>query len=169
MTNAQIVALGVRLFAIWLAFYLLRHVPAMWVFGNQQPDSGFNATVVVVSVVLVLLTIALWMFPLAVARKLLPTATLDQPTPLPVEQLERAGFCLLGLWVLTEAVPRLIYAAVMFFYSRRPDPSVDLGPSYYADLIYSAVTLILGVWLLLGAKGLLGVLRWARSAGSGSS
>lgn len=109
MTNAQIVALGVRLFSIWVVLYLFGHTPGLWTFiehGKSGSGAGF---VVTVSAVLVFAAVGLWFFPLAVARKLLPKATLDQPTPLPVEDVQRAGFCLLGLWVLTESVPDLIW------------------------------------------------------------
>ena len=167
MTNAQIVALGVRLFAVWLGFYVLQQIPQMWVFANRGTADAFILMLAVVTyLVLIALTVVLWKFPLAVARKLLPVATLDQPTPLPVEQLEHAGFCLLGLWILAETVPSLVHAAVMFSYSRGLNPSVELNASYYAHLAYSGAGLAIGVWLLFGARGLLGVLRWARTAGT---
>ena len=78
MTNAQVVALAVRLFCIWLAIYVLRHAPALWYLNtNQMPDAGAAGAVIVVSIVMIVIAIALWFFPLAVARTLLPKATLD--------------------------------------------------------------------------------------------
>ena len=168
MTNAQVVALGVRLFCIWLALYLLRHAPALWSLNTEQfPDSGAAAAVIIVTIVLVAATIGLWSFPLAVARKLIPKATLDQPTPLPIDQLQSAGFCLLGLWVLTEAVPRLVSITFIVYHSTRPNAMVALEPHNYAAIAQTLVALVIGAWLLFGARGLLGVIRWARTAGTG--
>ena len=166
MTNAQIVALGVRLFSIWLVLYMLGQMPSLWAFVKQgKPDPISTALVMGVSAVLILVAIGLWNFPLAVARKLLPNATLDQPTPLPVEQIQRAGFCLLGLWVLTKSVPDLTYQAVLFVTSARQNGPVTFDEGAYPYVAHSIVELLIGVWLLLGARGLLGVLRWARTAG----
>jgi hypothetical protein len=167
VSNAQIVALGVRLFSIWVVLYLFGHTPGLWTFvkqGNSQ-DAG-AALVIAVVVILLLVAIGLWLFPLAVARKLLPNPTLDQPTALPVEQLERAGFCLLGLWMLTEAVPGLVHQAALFVISDPQGPLV-LDENAYPYVAHNTAELLIGVWLLLGARGLLGVLRWARTAGGG--
>jgi hypothetical protein len=168
MTNAQVVALGVRLFSIWLALYLVRHVPAMWSLNTQQfPDSGAAAAVVIVSFILIAVAVSLWFFPLTVARKLIPKATLDQPTPLPIDQLQSAGFCLLGLWVLTEAVPRSVYITFIVYHSTRPNAMVALEPHNYAAIAQTVIELAVGLWLLFGARGLLRVIRWARTAGTG--
>jgi len=167
VTNAQIVALGVRLFSIWVVLYLFGHAPGLWTFiehGKSGSGAGF---VVTVSAILVLAAVGLWFFPLAVARKLLPKATLDQPTPLPVEEVQRTGFCLLGLWVLTESVPDLIYYAVAFAVSTSASALMSFEKNSYANVAHTIVEFVIGVWLLLGARGLLGVLRWARTAGTG--
>ena len=168
MTNAQVVALGIRLFCIWLALYLVRHAAALWSLNTEQfPDSSAAAAVVIVSIILIAVTMALWFFPLAVARKLIPNATLDQPTPLPIDQLQSAGFCLLGLWVLTEAIPRLAYISFIVYHSTRPNAMVALEPHNYAAIAQTVGALLVGLWLLFGARGLLGVIRWARTAGTG--
>ena len=168
MTNAQVVALGVRLFCIWLALYLVRHVPALWSLNARQfPDSGAAAAVVIVIIILIAVTIALWFFPLTVARNLIPKATLDQPTPLPIDQFQSAGFCLLGLWALTEAVPRFVYMIFIVYHSTRPNAMVALEPHNYAAIAQTVVELAVGLWLLFGARGLLGVIRSARRAGTG--
>jgi hypothetical protein len=163
VTNAQIVAVGIRLFCIWLAVYLFRDVPALWSARKGQfLDVG---AVVVVAVVVAVVLIALWMFPLTVAGKLLPKAALNEPSQLPVDQVERAGFCLLGLWMLTEAIPSLFYYAVMVYEYARPDVRPELRAENVAGLLHTAVQLGLGIWLLFGARGLLGLIRWARTAG----
>ena len=166
MTNAQIVALGVRLFSIWVMLYLFAHTPGLWTFIDYGKSGGAGAGfVVAVSLVLALAAVGLWFFPLAVARKLLPTATLDQPTALPVEQAQRAGFCLLGLWVLAESVPDLVFYAVVFVSPAREGVPMPFDTDAYPRVAHSVAEFIIGVWLVLGARGLLGILRWARTVG----
>jgi hypothetical protein len=167
MTNAQIVGLGVRLFAIWLAIYVVRQTPG-FIFVNSRDVTGSGVVIVTITVAIVLLFIcvALWRSPLAVARKLIPQPTLDQPSRLPVEQLQTVAFCLLGLWLLTEALPHAAYVATIVYHSWRPNASVGLSPWEYANIAQVFTELIIGLWLLFGAKGLLGILRWARHAGT---
>jgi hypothetical protein len=167
MTNAQIVALGVRLFCVWLAVYLLRQMPGLWGITTEGlPDTAAAMAVAGFTGVMILLIVGLWLFPLFIARKLLPQSTLDQPTPLPLEQAQRVGFCLLGLWLLTEALPRMVYAVVMVYYSAQPNTATPLQPHNYAGMAQMLIELCLGIWLLFGARGLAGLLRWARVAGT---
>jgi hypothetical protein len=168
MNIAQVVALGIRLFCIWLAMYLLARVPDALLLRYAR--DGWNSVAVgnlVIFIILIGATIALWWFPLAVARKLLPKATLDQPTSLPIDQVQSAGFCLLGLWLLTEAIPPAFYVAVLIYYATRPNAMIVLEPHNYAAIVRMLVEFGLGFWLLFGARGLLGIVQWARSAGAG--
>jgi hypothetical protein len=168
VTNTQIVAIGIRLFCVWLAIYVIRDLPGLWSLNDRQYADGSAtaiSTVIIVLVIVVALIVALWSFPLTVARKLLPRSALDEPARVP-GQIERAGFCLLGLWLLTQAIPSLFYYAVMVYHFSRPDARVDLRTENFASLLHTAIELGLGIWLLFGAKGLLGLIRWARVAGT---
>ena len=167
MNVAQIVGLGVRLFAIWLAFYVIRQTPGLlFVNTRDMPDAGATATTVIVAIVLLLICVALWRFPLSVAKKLVPESALGHPTRMPVEQLEAAAFSLLGLWMLTEAIPHAVYIAMITYHSSRPNAMVALTPYDYANIARMFAEVAIGLWLLLGAKGLRGLLHWARHAGT---
>jgi hypothetical protein len=167
MSNAQIVGLGVRLFAIWLAIYVVRQTPGfIFVNSRDAPSSGAVVATIAVAMMLLFICVALWRSPLAIAQKLIPQPTLDQPSRLPVEQFQTAAFCLLGLWLLTEALPHAAYVAVIIYHSSTPNALVRLTPWEYASIAQLLIELIVGLWLLFGAKGLLGILRWARHAGT---
>lgn len=172
MTCKQFVALGVRLFCIWLAIYILRGVPAYWItISQQQASTGTAATVVIAAMAFfAVIVLLLWLFPLTVARKLLPHSALDESFALPPhEQIERAGFCLMGLWLLTRAIPGLVFEAFVFDLYVHSSPAMELRPENYAGLAEHVIELALAAWLLFGARGLRGLLVWARSAGSLSS
>lgn len=168
MTCKQFVALGVRLFCIWLVVYILRDVPAYWIAISDQRSAGTAATVVMATMAFfAVIALLLWLFPLAVARKLLPRSALDQSVALPPhEQIERAGFCLMGLWLLMRALPGLVFEGFIFDLSAHSSPPVELPPQNYAAVAEHLAELALAVWLLFGARGLRGLLAWARSAGS---
>lgn len=171
MTCKQFVALGVRLFCIWLAIYLMTGMTSYWIAISQQPHNGTAGNILLAAIaVLALIVILLWLFPLTVARKLLPRSALDQSFSLPPhEQIERAGFCLMGLWLLTHAVPGLIFDAVVTRLYHYSGATMELRPQDYAAIAEHLVELVLGLWLLFGARGLRGLVAWARAAGSPGS
>ena|SRR5690348_9776883 len=171
MTSKQFVALGARLFCVWLAIYILRYAPAYWLAISQQRSTETAATVVIaIMAAYAVIVILLWLFPLAVARKLLPRSSLDQAVALPPhEQIERAGFCLMGLWLLTRALPGFVFEAFIFDLYAHSSPTMEVRPENYAALAEHVIELALALWLLFGARGLRGLLVLARSAGSTSA
>jgi hypothetical protein len=172
MTVKQAVALGVRLFSIWLFVFLVQTAPAWWLItANDVPrPAGAIATVIAVTCLIALVALLLWLFPLTVARKLLPRSALDQTIALPpAEQIERAGFCLLGLWVLAQALPGLIREIFVFCIYTRAGSTFEWSAQDYASLAEVLVRSGIAIWLLFGAKGLQGFVGWARSVGTRSA
>jgi len=166
MTSAQIVGLGVRLFAIWLVVSVLQHVPNMWQFSaSVESRTSVYVVTLAVGLLLLLLAMALWFFPLTVAKALIPSSSKTDYVKVPLEQAQSVGFTLLGLWVLASAVPDSFYWLFMLYQASVPELKFELGTRHYASVMSTAVRLVLGIWLLFGVRGLLGVLRWERSAG----
>ncbi|HEY6862831.1 MAG TPA: hypothetical protein VI319_02935 [Burkholderiales bacterium] len=154
-----------RLFAIWLVLYVIRSGPGLWVMNARESDATGMALVLVVVAVMLLVAALLWLFPLSVASALMPRSALEQRGALPIEDLQRCGFLLLGLWVLATSIPGVLrYAFIYFLTSQRGNAAAFAPevPAAFAGLI--AETLI-GIWLVFGAKGLVGLVRWARDAG----
>lgn len=170
MTSNQCVALGVRLFAIWLVIDIIEGAPGAYAFlaqGGSPVPAGIVALLVATSTILVLLAILLWIFPLATARQLLPRAAQEQSiAPPAAESIERAGFCLLGLWLLVRTLPELVFDGVRLYLYFTPGSPLAPRPDDYAGMAAHGIELVLAIWLLLGAKGLLGAIRWARAVGS---
>ncbi|HZR67622.1 MAG TPA: hypothetical protein VFB01_01070 [Burkholderiales bacterium] len=165
MTNAQSVAVGVRLFAIFLLVYVIRGGPGLWLMNWREGDTAGMTTVVVIMVALLAVAALLWLFPLSVASSLVPRSALERSSGLPVEDLQRCGFLLLGLWVLASAVPGFVRYAFLYYLSSRPGAMVDLGVNIPAAFVGIVCELVIGVWLVFGAKGLVGLVRRARDAG----
>lgn len=167
MTSAQIIGLGVRLFAIWLLVSVVRHVPHMWQTNQSLADaSSVYVAIALVTGLTFLLAAVLWFFPLTVAKTLIPSSSKTDYVQLPLEQAQSVGFTLLGLWVLVNAVPDSFYWLFMLYQASIPETLLNLGPSHRADIVSTVIEVVLGIWLLFGARGLLGLLRWARTSGT---
>ena len=144
MTGKQFVALGVRLFCVWLAIYILSSVPAYWSRASQRDTSAAFIAACVVLAILALIVVLLWLFPLAVARKLLARSAQEQPIALAAhEQIEHVGFCLMGLWLLTHAIPGLVLETFLLFFSNRYGSTFHLLPQNYAFIAEHVVQLAL--------------------------
>lgn len=164
MTAAQVVGLGVRLFAIWLFVYLVSTIPSSVLFlDSPSAPTGVVVTALASFLLLVVLTITMWTSPLSVAKRLIPDPASQSQSHLSAEEIQRIGFCLLGLWMLADAIPSASSWAMFTYYASKPNPTVTFTPQIYASLVHVAVEFVLGVWLVFGAKGLLGFVRWARS------
>jgi hypothetical protein len=167
MTGAQIVGLGVRLFAIWLVVSVVRHAPGMWRFNSSlEGSSSVYVATVVVGVLLVIFAAMLWFFPLTIAKTLIPSSAQTDYVQVPLDQAQSVGFTLLGLWVLAGGIPDSFYWLFMIYQASIPKSMFELRANDYAYVVSTAVEVILGIWLVFGARGLRGLLRWARSAGT---
>jgi hypothetical protein len=165
MTNAQAVGVGVRLFSIWLVVYVIRGGPALWLMNWREGDTAGMSMVLAAMATLLLIALFLWLFPLTVASRLIPRSALEQRTSAPVEDLQRCGFLLLGLWVLALSVPGFFRYLFLYYLTARLGTTIQLAPEAHAGFAAVVVELMIGLWLLFGAKGLLALLRWARTAG----
>ncbi len=63
---------------------------------------------------------------------------------------------------MTTAIPALLRNLAVLFLTRSGE--MDLSSLKYA-LFYYAVEFVVGVWLILGAKGVKNFVLWARNAG----
>ena len=162
MTPHQSLAVAVRLFAIWLAIYVARDMLGLYVLGRKQGDPHSLAIAVAVSALAVLFLIVLWFFPRTITRGLLPVPSDAPPQRSSPEIWFAAGSSLIGLWVMTSAVPALIRNLTVMYLSR--SDSVDLS-GLRSALLYYFVEFAVGVWLIVGAPGIRRFIWWARSAG----
>lgn len=160
MTAIQTTALGVRLFAIWLAIYWARWIPYLYAEARESEGMSASLTAGIVVASGVAFVSGLWFFPRTVARTILPEENISPPAPSSPTSWFAVGCALLGLWVLTSAVPALVRNAYVLFYVQRNNMSVPEG--WASGVIYYVVELGVAVWLLLGAAGLRKVLGWAR-------
>ncbi len=165
MSPHQILAVTVRLAAIWLFLYAISTMTGSYVEAHKYsaPDSllpiliGFGAIVLICGL--------LWYFPLSVAKKILPSSATDGSEPAVFDSWFSVGCSLIGLWVLAKAIPALISYTLGNYLGQKlwPDSFV-VNPDWVLLVSFNVFQLFVGLWLFLGGKGLKKIVHWARNA-----
>jgi hypothetical protein len=129
-------------------------------FDLPNVTAGMRIFTLAFSIAMLLVAVTLWYFPLTVARKIVPgPASADYPV-LSVEQFQRVGATLLGLWLLTGTLPNIGYYAVAIFAN-----DAHIERSAYASILRLSIELAIGLWLLFGARGIARLVQFARDMG----
>ena len=168
MTPHQTIAVGVRLFAIWLFISL---VTGLVTFASQfrwqdYPNKGL--TMALIGLVTAAVVLALWFFPHTVARRLLSTsstASSGTSASIPADTWLAMGCTVVGLWVLASSLPAAVRDVVIL----RSADAITETSEVHNWLIYDLGRVVLAVWLMFGAAGFRGIFWWARHAGIGGS
>jgi hypothetical protein len=160
----QAVAVAVRIFAVWLATYLTRTSPFFAVSFNGHDSSDIVLATAVITAVGFGVAAALWFFPLAIARKLLPPAAAAPAPAQPPEVWLSMGCALIGLWMLASSISTLARNAFALYYVDR-SYGTEIPTEIKHGMVYSVLNVAIGVWLILGARGFSKVLRWAQNVG----
>lgn len=171
MNREQIVGLAVRLFAIFLVVYTLRYAMSLVSFATlDPPDYVSSAFIVLFGLAPILIAILLWRFPLTIASILIPQIKAGtKPVALGEVEAQVIAFSILGLWVLVSAIPDIFYWVTYVYRIKSVgfgQVRTELTPQNIAGIVSTIAQFILGVWLLLGSRGLVGMVQKLRHAGS---
>jgi hypothetical protein len=172
VNREDIVAVLVRLFAVYMLFVVIRAVPALASTSAESGDATATIAIAASLVAVGLLTALLWFFPLTIARKLLPAATdSTSGTALGAPAAWSLAICALGLWVLTSALADAVYWIVFYFRTRELGLELaQYSPGDQAGMAATLVELALGVILTFGSTGLRALLfRLRYGAGGGAA
>jgi hypothetical protein len=173
MTPIQIGVLAVRLAAIVLAVLCMgQHDVVLatlrWINANMQ-EVRPGLWIAFLPPLIQLATAALlWMHAGKVARWLIPDlkATIsDQVQSDNFLRWQTVGVFCLGLWVLTRGIADAVYWLAYYLPLRASDSGFSgLDVASRAAVITTAIELIMGLWLLLGAQGFAKLLYKVRTA-----
>ena len=131
-----------------------------------QGDGGWRVVIAVLLSAALPIAIGLLLvyFPNAIASGVLKVPG-GEVTPGDVGPLQRVAFSTLGLWLSLYAVVDAVYfwgRARLYFQYIEDAPVYAKGPALPPDdfggLVSCAVQLVIGVWLLLGNRGLVNLL-----------
>ena len=166
MAPYQIAETAVRLFAIWLLIYEIKTAAPFLGRLGAGDDATVWGPAVLVAIAIVVIVLILWLFPRSVVRVLVRGSVAAEPTAPSPDAWLMVGCTLLGLWSLTWAIPGLVHAFVLLYLRHRSPAEVVLDPEISAMAIAFLVQFCIGVWLLLGARGLKGLLLRGHHGGS---
>ncbi len=129
MTPQQLVGIGFRLLALWLALtsvrYLLAFPMALMKFDLANRTAYSYST----GIAFIVAALFLWFFPMWLANKLLPRTQFENRLNLQPLEAIRAGCALIGLWLFAGALPNLVwffFRAVVFNTNASAFDSLDL-------------------------------------------
>lgn len=156
MSREDLIAVATRLFAVFLLITVARFIPSAVALLDQNADGPSPVLAGLVLVSGLAACGVLWLFPLSIARKLLPAmreprseTAMSGPVALAV------GLTLLGMWLLASALPDAFYWASLFLLTRDMDPALEIwGHESTASVATTAVELALAVWLIFGSSGI---------------
>ena len=159
MTPRQIVIVALRLLAIWLGIELLRALPTFFISGiTDAPGYIYTMFFVALTVVVILV---LWFFPTTIAGKILPSTATESSHSTAPDIWLAMGCSLIGLWILTSTIPRLI----IDIYLLNHMTGVDASSSILRSTVYEVSEALIALWLILGGKGFRKLFRWVQNAG----
>jgi len=168
MTKEQVFGLAVKLFAIYLLVSGLRSITGVIQIADHA--SGFAGIWWVAGsylFVFVCIALLLWFFPVTVARKLLPK---DDRKPeekdISLKDIDIIAYSILGVWLLATTIPDVIYWILVMYTLEHKGLIHYMSHARVANVVATTIQFIIGVWLLLGAKGLRGLIRKLRYAGA---
>ena len=109
------------------------------------------------------LSIIIWFFSLAIAKLLMPKIQDSKPlSERSLSEIQTAVFSIIGLALLVFTAQDLIS---WLMWLGKFNPNIHSEPKFFGIATIVFVNIVLGIWLLLGAKGLLGVIHKFRYAG----
>ncbi len=117
MTYYQIFATGLRVFALWLGLTAISYMfPVPLALGMHWTDADTIALYATSGPILAV-SIVVWLYPQAVARKLVPRTRYDDHLKLNLHEVARACAALIGLWLFTRAMPHVLWYVSVFWFS----------------------------------------------------
>jgi hypothetical protein len=111
MTPQQLLGVGVRLFATWLAITSVAYFTSIPSQIVTIPNFGRGEIVIAYALGggYLVAAVLLWFFPMLVAHKLLPRTQFANRLSFQGHELARAGCGLLGLWLFAKTLPTLVW------------------------------------------------------------
>jgi hypothetical protein len=165
MTPTQSIAVGVRLFAIWLLWYGLTMTSITYFKAREGNQDTALLTFAFGAILIALMCLSLWLFATFLARRILPKQSDAPSTPSVFEDWFSVGCSLIGVWSLSKAIPALSSYLIVNYLGQKMYPSsFSVNLDWPLHVAFNVFQLLFGVWLFLGAKGLKKILLWIREA-----
>ncbi len=168
LSREEIVAVAVRLFAIFLAVQAIRLATQAISADSGVPISEFAVGIVLTVIFPFAAAVLLWLFPLSIASTLLPINKNKESlfSNSNTNSILEAGCILIGLWFLASALTDTFYWVVILIVSIRGDYGIeDLRTVDIANIIATGVQIFVSLSLILGYRRILSAINSLRFKG----
>jgi len=169
MTDKQWVGLGVRLSGILLGIYFMAFaIRTISFFKNPETAANVDvAAYVTLGTIILLIVFLMIAFPLTVAGKIVPGDIDDGSiSNESKESVQGVILSVAGVIILAIRLPDLVYWIIyIMMINEQGSTDGSLGPDVIAPLITTFVEIAIALWLVFGARGIIGAIRTIRSAG----
>ena len=153
MSPQQVVALILRLFAIWLSLWAIRYitfVPDSLI--KNHMDSGVDVSYYIGFGTMVI-ALFIWFFPMTIANKIISKSSSNHTFNTNPNEVALVGISILGLWKIIDSAPVLassLFQAYLNSGSRPLFSSLDVAGK--ADIAFMFIELFIAVILVSQAK-----------------
>jgi len=161
MSPHQIIAVAVRLFVVWLAVTFVFAIPVYY--SQVKTEIGVEVSFplyFLLGLFALALLFVLWRFPMTIAERLLAAPAREPEESASPDLWLSMGCALMGLWLLVGFIPQLVRDLMVVSEGYTND-----GSYLKMRMAYDLPGVLIGLWLILGAKGFRKLFWWARNAG----
>ncbi len=167
MKSLEMLSLAIRITGLILAFTLLRQIPQSWLYITQISDGGASVAKYIscVSIAVVLIaSILMIKFPYSLAYLLAPSLK-DKEVDFNdgVKNIEVVGITIIGVYILTWAIPDLFYSVIGLWGSYKIY-GMALADTFSTWLSFGITVLeiAIGLFCVVGARGIVRVINYLR-------
>jgi len=158
MTPQQLLGVGVRLFAIWLAVTSVGYFTSIPAALDSVPGAGGATVAFAIGGAYLVCALALWLFPMVVAHAVLPRTRFENRLSLNAHELARVGASLVGLWLLARALPSLVWFVLRsFLFLEGGSSFASLGSEAKLDLGVAAFEVAFAAFLITKSNVFAGI------------
>jgi hypothetical protein len=164
----DIITIALKVFSIFLIIYFLKFFVTLVAGYAIAPEARFKWMLMSIAITLFLIAIALtiWKLSSKIAGILLPSSwNAEEPFDISQDWVDSVVFTVLGLYVLSTVVPTIFNWLIFYNLIHKLSPETYAPPKSIPTIVTTAIELIIGLWLIFGAKGLRGLLSLPRAAG----
>jgi len=167
MTKRDIATLSFKVLSIYALIRAIDKLSDIFYINFQGYD---NKTIILnlalISVPLILLVICsllLWFFAPLLANSIFKSIIPEDKSDASLENIQRIAFSIVGLYLIASGLPELVNMVTIFVTPLMTSVPVRGGLSPMINLsIVFILKIALGLWLLLGSRGLINFIRSTR-------
>lgn len=150
----------IRIYSIYLIMSGILSLPNL----ISMIDFNWIFYIIIHSSLMSVCGILLWVFSDAIASKIVSDDTINDDISLNYSKIQKVAFSVVGIIILINAVPSITRNIWDIIRLSNTSPDIDkadmLKPT--VDIVENAIKAIMGIWLLLGSKGIVNLIRKAR-------